>query len=252
MQNGEKEQVNVDIDFSTRLPEDGDNSMPIIGHVSNIDHASLRPLTIKTVEGKIATISQMPIAEANMALLTTMDNLPDSLQGLIVQLKSNTVAIFNKKGSVYIEISLNILRSVDVFQSFLGCYHQLLVEFPTLTNFIELCEATEKYTVKKAVTPKGDQTHLLKECFVTRHFYIVVHVEELILDKLRVTLAAKSENLDIAKSMSYLSKEGISDKELQQMFQLDERSFYRWRAKAKQVSDSVSVAENNVAETNIH
>ncbi len=247
----EEKQFKVDIDFSTRLPEEGDNSIPIIGHLSNINHASLQPLTIKTVEGKITTISQMPIAEANMGLLTSLDNLPDSLQEFIGKLKSNTVAIFNKKGSVYIEISLTILRSVDVFQSFLGYYHQLLAEFPALTNYCELCEATEKYTVKKAITPKGDQTHLLKECFVTRHFYIIVHVEELILDKLEVTLAAKSENLDIAKSMSYLSKEGVSDKELQKMFQLDERAFYRWKAKAKVVTDRVSVAENNVAENNI-
>lgn len=231
MQKEEKE-ISIDVDFMARPPTEDNH--PIIGH------ASFQPMTIRTVEGKIATISQMPMKEANMALLTSLDNLPESLQGFILKLKPNTIALLTKKDSIYIEISLNILKSFTVFQSFLGCYHQLLAEFPALTNYIELLEATEHCTV---IPPKGVQVppDYPKEAWITRHFYVVVHVETMILDKLRITIAAKSENLDYAKSIDYFSKQGISDKEIQKMFQLDDRAFYRWKAKAKQVTDTVSV-----------
>jgi hypothetical protein len=235
MQKEEKEN-NVDVDFTKGLPME-DNKR-IIGH------ASFDPMTIKTIEGKIAVVSQMPITEANMALLTTLDNLPDSFQGFIIKLKPNTIALLTKKGSIYIEISLNILKSLTVFQAFLGYYHQLLAEFPDLINYTELYEATERCTVT-IPSPNGYIPHpTLPVCYVTKHFYVVVHAETMIFDKLRVTLAAKKANLEIDKSMDYLKKEGVSDKELREMFDLDERSFYRWKKKTEQLTDTVSVTKS--------
>ena len=205
-----------------------------------IGHASSDPLRI-TTEGKLDVITQFSSEDANMQLLTNLENLPKCVKDFIDRLQPNTIVLFDKNGVVHIEVSLSILRSLNCFQAFLSFYHTLLSEFPQLTPYVELYEATEQAIIQAILSTNPKKYDKPMPIWLTRHFYVVIHVQTMILDKLRLTLSAKDETFDIAASVDYLSKHGLSDDELQKTLGVTERTIYRYKAKLeKKGTDKLS------------
>jgi len=219
------------------LSNDPDNTIPIIGH------ASSQPLRLKTIEGEIAVITQMK--EANMEPLATLENLPNDVRMLITWLKPNTLALYDKDDAVYVEITLAILRSYNCFMAFLSAYHYFLAPLP-LKPYVELVEATEQATYQARLSSNPEKYGEPMDIWLTRHFYVAIHVKDMILDGLKFTFASKNENADIAGAVDYLSRHGLSDSELEKDFGVTERTIQRYKLEIKKKGDKLSQETNGI------
>ena len=197
------------------------------------------PLQIE-VKGKLTVISKFPVKDAAMKLLTSMDDLPKGVKDFVdrLQIQPNVLAIFEKNGVLYAEINLlSILKSYNTFVEYLTFYHDVLKDFPQLSPYVELMEATESNNIisRQYIDPNGKKQIIGKipiPVSITRHFYVIVRVEALIIDTLKQTLVPEKErSLDVAASVAYLAKHGFDDDKLQAQFGVTQRSLQRYRKK---------------------
>jgi hypothetical protein len=215
----EKEKHNfVDI---TKMPQ----NLPIMGHAS---HETLTLIT----EGIRDTMPQIDQDEA-MTLLVNLDNLPKSARAFVTRLQPNSVAVFDKEGTLYLEINLNILRDLTCFQMFLSFYHSLLSEFPELKPYVSLCEATEYV---KVIPPKGAPPEHLKEAWLTKHFYVTLNITDLLIAKLKNHFVP--DEYPAPAAFSYLLAHGFDKEALSTTFKVSRATLFNYQAKTKKSNES--------------
>jgi hypothetical protein len=227
----EKEKQNfVDL---TKMPQ----NIPIKGHTS---HEALCLIT----EGIKDVIPQIDPDES-MTLLVNLDNLPKSAIAFATRLQPNTVAVFDKEGTLYLEINLNILRDITCFQMFLSFYHSLLSEFPDLKPYVALCEGTEHHRVHP---PKGVQVpeNYPKEIWLTKHFYVTLNVSDLLIAKLHSHFAP--DEYPAPASFSYLLSHGFDKEALSTTFKVSRATLFNYQAKTKKFNESPDLRQPEATE----
>ncbi|MGA2683186.1 MAG: hypothetical protein ABSF44_15470, partial [Candidatus Bathyarchaeia archaeon] len=122
-------------------------------------------------DGKIAVIKRCE--DESMTLLTDVGNLPTSVQQFIAKLAPNTVAVFDAHGTIYIEVTMSLLKTMQTLKAFLSFYRVLLAEFPMLTNYVELNE--------KSVPARSTYKEVVTHVWMPSHFYVVIRVKEMTL-----------------------------------------------------------------------
>lgn len=199
-------------------------NVPIMGHTS---HQTLCLIT----EGIRDIIPQ--IDDESMTLLINLDNLPKSVIAFVTKLQPNIAAVFDKEGTLYLEINLNILRDINCFQMFLSFYHSLLLEFTELKPYVGLCDATEHV---KVIPPKGAPSDYLREAWITKHFYVTLCVSDLLIAKLHDHFAP--DEYPAPLSFSYLLSHGFDKESLSTTFKVSRATLFNYQAKTKKSMES--------------
>lgn len=220
----EKNKQFVDI---TQMPP----NIPIKGHASH------EPLNL-IFEGIQDTITQIDHDTA-MTLLTDFDNLPVGIRTFIDRLQPNSIAVFDKEGTLYIEISLNIYRNSVCFQTFLSFYHVLLAEFPELKRYISLVEATELWHIITDQSKKKIEPPI--PFWLTKHFYVTLNVPDLLIEKLHHHF--KPDEYTAQESFSFLLAHGFDKDALSTTFKVSRASLFNYQAKSKKSNDSPTVRQ---------
>jgi hypothetical protein len=219
----EKEKYNV-VDIN-QIPQ----NVPIGGHAS---HQTLCLIT----EGVRDIIPQIP--DDPMTLLVNLDNLPKSARAFVTRLQPNSLAVFDKEGTLYLEIKLNIFRNINCFQMFLSFYHSVVSEFPDLKPYIALCEATE-YT--KCIPPKGAPPEHPKEIWLTKHFYVTINIPDLLIAKLHSHFAP--DEYPAPASFSYLLAHGFDKEALSTTFKVSRATLFNYQAKIKKSNENPEIKQ---------
>lgn len=208
---------------------------PIIGHAS---HEALTLIT-EGIEDTIPQIDQ----DESMTVLTNLDDLPKSVRVFVGRLQPNIIAVFDKEGTVYIEISLNILRNTTCFQMFLSFYHSLLAEFPDLKPYISMREATE---LCHQVTQGTEKLDTPIPIWITRNFYVTINVPDLLIEKLHSHFLP--DEYPTAESFSYLLAHGFDKEALSTTFNVSRTTLFKYQAKNKKSNDCTPLEQNGTTD----
>jgi hypothetical protein len=203
--------------------------------------------------------------------ITANLHLPKAILEFITLLKPNSKGLFDKSGTIYVEMNMAVLHSAETFEVFLNFYHSIIAKFPTLKPYTALYEKTVNipWDLKKWALPEiceeftkdgnGARTKCTREEFMARHPTVVtsnIYIQVRVMDMLIETLThyfRPEDDFPISDALTFCLEHGISDNELMETFNVPTSTYYRLKSpipkmgKSKQQqkpSERTDLAEN--------
>ncbi len=172
------------------------------------------PIIHQAKEGEVSVLNRFPESEMMPLPLTDQLMLPKSVLSLIETLKPNARGLYDQNGSLFIEVNLAVLQSIETFEAFLSFYRSTLEHYPGLKRYMSLYEKTQDIA----------GTHRT----VTTNVYVKVAVLDLMLEKL-IYFFNDDRDFEIPDALHYLLSHGINDADLQKTLNCPQSTYYRYK-----------------------
>jgi hypothetical protein len=175
----------------------------------------------KGVDQKIVVIKEYFDKTPELIPITSNLHLPKSVLDFITLLKPNAKGLFDKNGTISVEMNITVLQSAETFEVFLGFFHAILAKFPTLEPYTSLYEKTIQVPRTLPVPKDWPTTQA-----VTSNIYIQIRVLDMLIEKL-IYHFRPEDDFPVSDALTFCLEHGISDNELIETFNVPKSSYYR-------------------------
>jgi hypothetical protein len=206
--------------------------------------------TVFEIEGKHEVVKQFQ-KEIGMKLVTDLENYPRHVKEFIGLLEANTVAVFDVDGTLYIEVNMAVLQSLETFQAFLLFYRSAISKFTEITPFTDLYEQTQSCVI---IATKAKPAHLDSvtlqntltlespyKVWVPMHFYVTIKLQDLIIQQLQAHFS--TDDYSPGFGIDFLIEHGYEKENIIAALDISRATFFNHMAKLKKTNDNAKATE---------